>query len=97
MQEKILTIAVVQTVIVDMLNGNFAFAFSPISVFFFFFFFFFLHFTGKVQVGNDQEKVQSERNSHSKNRGGKNKLTIRYLYLENISFPKGGHSSVTRT
>ena len=24
----------------------------------------------KVQVGNDQEKVQSERNSHSKNRGG---------------------------
>ena len=25
----------------------------------------------KVQVGNDQEKVQSERNSHSKNRGGK--------------------------
>ena len=26
----------------------------------------------KVQVGNDQEKVQSERNSHSKNRGGKN-------------------------
>ena len=25
----------------------------------------------KVQVGNDQEKAQSERNSHSKNRGGK--------------------------
>ena len=24
----------------------------------------------KVQVGNDQEKVQSERNSHSKSRGG---------------------------
>ena len=24
----------------------------------------------KVQVGNDQEKVQSEKNSHSKNRGG---------------------------
>ena len=24
----------------------------------------------KVQVGNDQEKAQSERNSHSKNRGG---------------------------
>ena len=24
-----------------------------------------------VQLGNDQEKVQSERNSHSKNRGGK--------------------------
>ena len=26
----------------------------------------------KVTVGNDQEKAQSERNSHSKNRGGKN-------------------------
>ena len=26
----------------------------------------------KVQVGNDQQKAQSERNSHSKNRGGKN-------------------------
>ena len=25
----------------------------------------------KVQVGNDQEKVRSERDSHSKNRGGK--------------------------
>ena len=24
----------------------------------------------KVQVGNDQEKAQSERNSHFKNRGG---------------------------
>ena len=28
----------------------------------------------KVKVGNDQEMVQSKRNSHSKNRGGK-KLT----------------------
>ena len=26
----------------------------------------------KVQVGNDQEKAQSEKDSHSKNRGGKN-------------------------
>ena len=26
--------------------------------------------TKKVQVGNGQEKAQSERNSHSKNRGG---------------------------
>ena len=26
----------------------------------------------KVQVGNDPEKAPSERNSHSKNRGGKN-------------------------
>ena len=40
----------------------------------------------KVQVGNDQEKAQSEKDSHSKNRGGKeNKLTIRYLYHEYIS------------
>ena len=27
---------------------------------------------GKVQVGNDQEAAQSEKDSHSKNRGGKN-------------------------
>ena len=40
----------------------------------------------KVQVGKDQEKAQSEKDSHSKNRGEKtNKLTIRYLYHENIS------------
>ena len=40
----------------------------------------------KVQVGKDQEKAQSEKDSHSKNRGGnKTKLTIRYLYHENIS------------
>ena len=39
----------------------------------------------KVQVGNEQEKAQSERNSHSKIRGGKTILTIRHLYLENIS------------
>ena len=40
-----------------------------------------------VQVGNDQEKAQSEKDSQSKNRGGKKltKLTIRYLYHENIS------------
>ena len=25
----------------------------------------------KVQIGNDQEKAQSEKDSHSKNRGGK--------------------------
>ena len=31
----------------------------------------FLH-DEKVQVGNDLENAQSERNSHSKNRGGKN-------------------------
>ena len=39
-----------------------------------------------VQVGNDQEKAQSEKDSHSKNRGGeKTKLTIRYVYHESIS------------
>ena len=40
----------------------------------------------KVQVGKDQEKALSEKDSHSKNRDGKKtKLTIRYLYHENIS------------
>ena len=40
----------------------------------------------EVQVGKDQEKAQSEKDSHSKNQGGKKtKLTIRYLYHENIS------------
>ena len=44
------------------------------------------HRRKKVQVGKDQEKAQSEKDSHSKNRGGKKtKLTIRYLYHENIS------------
>ena len=28
-------------------------------------------FNTKVQVGKDQEKAQSEKDSHSKNRGGK--------------------------
>ena len=56
----------------------------------------------KVQVGNDQEKAQLERNSHSKNQGGKKtKLTIRYYILilrQHILsrvrsyFPIGGHS-----
>ena len=42
----------------------------------------------KVQEGKDQEKVQSEKDSHSKNRGGKkNKLTIRYLYHETYCKP----------
>ena len=40
----------------------------------------------KVQVGKDQEKAQSAKDSHSKSpRWDKNKLTIRYLYHENIS------------
>ena len=34
----------------------------------------------KVQVGNDQEMAQSERNSHSINRVvGKAKMTLRYI------------------
>ena len=42
----------------------------------------------KVQVGKDQEKAQSEKDSHSKNRGGKKtKLTIRYLYHETYRKP----------
>ena len=39
----------------------------------------------EVQVGTDHERAQSERNPHFENRGGKTKLTITYLYLENIS------------
>ena len=40
----------------------------------------------KVQVGNDKENAQSEKDSHSKKpRWEKTKLTIRYLYHENIS------------
>ena len=42
-----------------------------------------LHVHKQVQVGKDQEKAQSEKDSHSKNRGGeKTKLTIRYSYHE---------------
>ena len=45
-----------------------------------------LHQFEKVQVGKDQEKAQSEKDSHSKKQGGKkNILTIRYIYHENIS------------
>ena len=40
----------------------------------------------KVQIGNDQEMTQSERNYHSINRGvGKTKMTLKYLYHENMS------------
>ena len=35
----------------------------------------------KVQVGKDQEKAQSEKDSDSKNRGGKNKLTKPFKIL----------------
>ena len=42
----------------------------------------------KEQVGKDHEKAQSEKDSHSKNRGGKKtKLTIRYLYHETYRKP----------
>ena len=38
----------------------------------------------KVQVGKDQEKAQSEKDSHQKKpRWEKTKLTVRYLYHEN--------------
>ena len=48
----------------------------------------FMNFHEKVQVGKDQEKAQSEKDSHSKNRGGKKtKLTIRYLYHETYRKP----------
>ena len=36
----------------------------------------------KGKLGNDQEIVQSERNSHSEIRDGENKLTIKYLYTK---------------
>ena len=36
-----------------------------------------------VQVGNDQEQVQSERDSHSKNRGGKIQIVNKVLILRN--------------
>ena len=54
----------------------------------------------KVQVVKDQEKVQSEKDSHSKNRGGKKpnqqsgtdtKKTFRKPN-EQLFFPIGGHS-----
>ena len=42
-------------------------------------------FQKKVQIGNDQEMAQSERNSHSINRGvEKTKMTLKYLYHENM-------------
>ena len=59
----------------------------------------FLH--KKVQIDNDQEKSQSERNPYYKNRGGKNQIDnqVPTLKKENIVssyFTTGGHS-VTRT
>ena len=37
------------------------------------------HYKEKVQVGKDQEKAQSEKDSHSKNRGGKNQTNNQVL------------------
>ena len=61
------------------------------------------NFNKKVQVGNDKEKAQPERKSHSENRGGKKQienkaLTLRKRIVSRLSsyFPLGGHS-VTRT
>ena len=34
----------------------------------------------KVQVGKDQEKAQSKKDSHSKNRGGEFLRTAKYIY-----------------
>ena len=39
----------------------------------------------KVQVGKDQEKAQSEKDSHSKNRGGKKQTNNQILIPGNIS------------
>ena len=39
----------------------------------------------KVQVGKDQEKRNQKKTPTPKTEAGKNKLTIRYLYHENIS------------
>ena len=33
----------------------------------------------KVQVGKDQEKAQSEKDSHSKNRGGNSKTEVIHI------------------
>ena len=45
----------------------------------------------KVQLGNDQEMAQSERKSHSINRGGEKKkqtkMTLRYVYQETYRKP----------
>ena len=48
----------------------------------------FIHYVKKVQVGKDQEKAQSEKDSHSKTRDGKKTTPrIRYLYHETYRKP----------
>ena len=46
---------------------------------------FYFCYKRKVQVGNDQEKAQSERDSTPKTEVGKTRLTIKNLYHENTS------------
>ena len=47
--------------------------------------FYYLPLVKKVQVGNDQEMAQSERNAHSINRGvGKNKMTLKGIGPQTI-------------
>ena len=48
----------------------------------------------KVQVGKDQEKVQSDKDSHSKTEAGKNKPTIRHSYHETYEPPRGKTNNV---
>ena len=43
----------------------------------------------KVKVGNDQEKAQSERNSYSKNRGGKKLYYSKFDKHQNFIFVHG--------
>ena len=38
----------------------------------------------EVQVGKDQEKAQSEKDSHSKNRGGKNQTNNQVLTFSKL-------------
>ena len=50
----------------------------------------------KVQVGNDQEKAQSEKDSHSKNRGGKKQTNNKKVQVgkdqEKAQSEKDSHS-----
>ena len=39
----------------------------------------YVHWHEKVQVGKDQEKAQPEKDSHSKNQGGKNQTNNQAL------------------
>ena len=40
----------------------------------------------KVQVGKAQEKAQSEKDSHSKNRGGSKRIVTLGHYNQNVHF-----------